>query len=565
MSLKLFVSILLLLTTLFNVVYNTKVVKYIDLKGNLKNVTQKVDNLTDCAVWAVYDQNINTTGWAQLAIHTNGSLEDSQQAYYSGLIEGQLTADLIELHWHNNVEHYCDNQSDYCSKLFAFVAKNVDFMKSQIANLAKTDVYWRQIELSLIQITGLEDGYREARYNIKPRGGVRLDVNITGLYLLNLFEELDELGQAIKGKSRTDDYFDGHCSAIIRVLPDGSDLYVAHNTWAGFSKMLRIVKNYNLNYRNISGTAVSFSGYPGVIYSVDDYYLINSGLTVLETTIGNFNDTLWSHVVADKIVFEFIRNLVANRMARSGQEWAKIFSKYNSGTYNNQFMVIDYNRFQKGKPVDQLASGVLWVVEQIPGLVESADVTHVLREQNYWPSYNVPYFQTIFDNSDYPTQVTKYGDFFTYNRTARALIFKRDVNKVIDMSSLYKLMRYNDFRNDPISRCNCSPPYTGEYAIAARSDLNDPNGRYPFGSLAFRSHGAIDVKMTNKEMFVKLEMIVNSGPTYDNQPPFQWSNTRITGVLHSGQPDSFQFPPVHVQWSPLSVNAINFNRCYDNI
>ena len=55
--------------------------------------------------------------------------------------------------------------------------------------------------------------------------------------------------------------------------------------------------------------------------------------------------------------------------------------------------------------------------------------------------------------------------------------------------------RYNDFTHDPLSRCNCTPPYSGENAISARSDLNPASGTYPFGALGHRLHGGVDMKV----------------------------------------------------------------------
>jgi len=244
-------------------------------------------------------------------------------------------------------------------------------------------------------------------------------------------------------------------------------------------------------------------------------------------------------------------------MARNGKEWAQIFSKYNSGTYNNQFMIVDYNKFKIGTKPSELPNDLLWILEQMPGYTESADMTQVLREQGYWPSYNVPYFKFIYNISNSFSEYKKYGDFFDYNKTARALIFRRDQNKVKDLSSLYKLMRYNDFKNDPLSKCNCTPPFTAEYAIAARCDLNDPNGRYPFSTLGLRPHGAIDVKLTNSELFSKLEMVANSGPTYENQPAFQWSTSKFVGIRHEGQPDKWAFPAIRVKWFPLESISLD--------
>jgi len=55
--------------------------------------------------------------------------------------------------------------------------------------------------------------------------------------------------------------------------------------------------------------------------------------------------------------------------------------------------------------------------------------------------------------------------------------------------------RYNDYTHDPLSACNCTPPYSAENAISARCDLNPANGTYPFDSLGHRSHGGTDAKV----------------------------------------------------------------------
>ena len=47
-----------------------------------------------------------------------------------------------------------------------------------------------------------------------------------------------------------------------------------------------------------------------------------------------------------------------------------------TGTYNNQYMVIDLKKVTLGR---ELANGTLWVVEQIPGLVVADDQTTILR------------------------------------------------------------------------------------------------------------------------------------------------------------------------------------------
>lgn len=193
--------------------------------------------------------------------------------------------------------------------------------------------------------------------------------------------------------------------------------------------------------------------------------------------------------------------------------------------------------------------GVLIVLEQIPTLIVSADKTNVLRDQTYWPSYNVPFFKSVFDLSGNQESVDAFGDWFTYDRNPRANIFRRDNGEVTDIDSMIKLMRYNDYRNDEYSRCNCSPPFSAENAIAARSDLNPANGVYPFGALGHRSHAATDAKITNYDMFKQRQFIAIGGPPHENVPAFQWSTSDFHKLSHSGHPDLWAFEPTVQFWN----------------
>ena len=146
----------------------------------------------------------------------------------------------------------------------------------------------------------------------------------------------------------------------------------------------------------------------------------------------------------------------------------------------------------------------LWVLEQMPGMVEMADMSLYLIENGYWASYNIPYvlffpqeivedlktncnkacsniqysdylenalstqpvgrleicvvlvacifltrflilfysfFEAISTVSDQESMVKKYGPWFDYNLHPRAQIFKRDQSKVVDLPSMMKLMR----------------------------------------------------------------------------------------------------------------------------
>ncbi|KHJ74851.1 lysophospholipase, partial [Oesophagostomum dentatum] len=168
----------------------------------------------------------------------------------------------------------------------------------------------------------------------------------------------------------------GHCSALVKILPDFSD--------------------YLLLSRSVA--------------SIDDFVVTSARLGIFETTISNYNDNLMQYMTPQSVLC-FIRSQVAHRTASTGVHWAKTFSKYNSGTYNNQWSIIDYKKFRQFQN-DVLLHGLLHVLEQLPNHVVHTDMTHTLLRQKYWPSYNTPYFRKIFEWSESDKMVKKFGDWY---------------------------------------------------------------------------------------------------------------------------------------------------------
>jgi hypothetical protein len=101
-----------------------------------------------------------------------------------------------------------------------------------------------------------------------------------------------------------------------------------------------------------------------------------------------------------------------------GNTWCEVFSKHNSGTYNNEFMIVDMKLFTPGSVPP---AGTLHVLDQVPGNIQYGDVTDVLVKQAYWPSYNCPYFTSIFNVSGWPELVQQYGNFYSYDKNPRSV------------------------------------------------------------------------------------------------------------------------------------------------
>jgi len=310
-----------------------------------------------------------------------------------------------------------------------------------------------------------------------------------------------------------------------------SNLFSGHTTWSTFSDMLRSWKMYtfNLGDESVMSATMSFSGYPGILTSVDDFFVTSSGLTVMETTNGVNNASLYQYITPQSVL-SWIRTIVSNRMAGDAQNWTIIFSMYNSGTYNNQWMVVD-NSLYPGS-MEALPNNTFWILEQIPGYVESADMTWFINEKGFWPSYNIPYFKYIFDISGFPLWVQQYGNWFSYQECPRCLIFGRDHNNVNDMNSMKWIMRYNDWQTDPLSQGNSGN------AIASRFDLVNTTV-VPNPWLVKAAFGGIDSKVTSARDAMKVIAQGVSGPTWDQQPVFSWAPW--SNVTHLGMPEEFGF------------------------
>ncbi|CAD6197383.1 unnamed protein product [Caenorhabditis auriculariae] len=487
---------------------------------------------------------INQTGWAHLEVKVIGEkLPHYVQGYAAGFVEGRVTRDLIDLHIVNTVDDFCDGAKHFCDELGEFLIENLKWMTDQVQQNPEHG-YWQQVNLTLNQLFGLIHGYEN-----KVNGGMTLEqLVIHPIYMIQLAGDLEDLAMKFKKPENPKNVYSGpgHCSALVKLLPNNKDILFSHVTWTSYSSMLRIAKKYTFKTGD-PGSAYSFSSYPASITSTDDFVLTSAKLAILETTIGNYNESSLD-LITPNAVLTWIRAEVAHRTASSGTQWAETFGKYNSGTYNNQWVIVDYKKFKPGREL-QPDHGIIHVIEQMPRHIVHSDMTAHLMKSTYWPGYNQPYYPQIIKYSNTDSMVQKYGDWFSYDKTPRAQIFARDHSKVVDMDSMITLMRSNNYTKDPLSRCDCNPPYSAENAISCRSDLNPADGTYPFKALGFRDHGATDVKVTNSQLMQGLEFVGIAGPTHDPTPIFDWKTAPFREkVPHFGQPDRWTFGPVTHTW-----------------
>ncbi|XP_028601787.2 phospholipase B-like 1 isoform X1 [Podarcis muralis] len=478
--------------------------------------------------YGYYNDTVQSTGWGVLEIkagYGNQPISNEDLMYAAGYLEGYLTA-----------SHMCDHLANLYTQLIKNVLierKVKDFMRKQDKwtrqqiKKNKNDPFWRHAGYIIAQLDGLYMGTMEW-----AKRQQKTPLTPFQVYFLNAVGDLLDLIPALFSGSAMTNLMTGdstqylwdmgHCSALIKVLPGYENILFAHSSWFTYAATLRIYKHWDFKVddpQTSSGRA-SFSSYPGFLVSLDDFYILGNGLIMLQTTNSVYNHSLLKQVVPESL-FAWQRVRIANMMAHCGKSWAQAFERENSGTYNNQYMILNTNRV---KLQESLGEGTLYVVEQIPKLVEYSDQTSVLRK-GYWPSYNVPFHENIYNLSGYTEYVEKYGLDFSYEMAPRAKIFRRDQGKVTDMETMKHIMRYNNYTKDPYTRHNpCN-------TICCRGDLN-PESPMPAG--------CYDSKVSDLSMATNFAAYAINGPTVEEDlPVFSW--TRFNKTKHQGLPDSYNF------------------------
>ena len=516
---------LLLLITILALSLSDKIEARIKVNG--KNKWEVVySNFKDEDIYvarAFYNNSLSEVGWDKLAITTNPMFSDELQAEAAGRLEGELTNERIYYHYLNIKDDYII--SDEISK---FLEKQESFVYDSIKNSGKNDPILYNAYLIKIQYNALIDQYNSVVDNDR-----KLTKN--NFHQMNFVAEIPDLmekfnvekyGKTDFSKMSEKELFNlflnkTHCSALFKVKNDLSEIYFGHNTWNTYYSMIRLIKEYNFNFNNrwVKSKNIIFTSYPATLSSLDDFYISSHGLITIETTNVYYNETMFDDIIPESL-FTCERVMISNRISNSSKEWAENFIKYNSGTYNNQFMILDKNKINLlNKTIDLDA---FYIVETLPGFAKINNVTNFLKF-GYWSSYNVPFDKEIYEKAEIQKIIDLNPSLATsldYDNCARTKIFRREQSSAINLDNFMKLMRFNKYKTDPYSEGNPSN------TISARSDLDG------------RCSGAYDSKVGALSEFTngKLKIHIIGGPTWNEEEeiePFSWSKANENCKNHA--------------------------------
>eukprot|EP01084_Bolivina_argentea_P135746 239147_1 len=513
---------------------------YFDSQTNKYSIKLDVIDCVNGIVCGYFNDSLNKTGWGVLEIKSDyklssDSVTDYNRMFAAGLLEGYLSS--YEIYWgyYTAWQGMGDLFLGFEKELINWLQTQRNWMDQQINKYSSTDPYWNYVKLLTAQFDGEQYGYNNAsadfHRNIPALNNFQFQFingnqDLVGVTMKIILEntKLSFAQKRAKIKQLQSINQNSRCSAIVKITPELDNIFFAHSTWSNYFWMNRVYKHYIIKTKATSVKMEHYTmcSYPGALSSIDDFYIMDTGLAVTETTNGIFNLELYSELNPETL-FTWQRVRISNAICNTGPQWVNTFTRYNSGTYNNQWIILNYNLFKSGEP---LKDNILWIAEQIPGNVSCLDVTNIL-ERGYWSSYNVPSIEYIYKESGFEAKARVDGPSASYDLAPRARITRRDANKCNNMTMIKKLMRYNNYKNDPLEQNNPT------WAMMNRADL--------LASDEASAFGGVDTKIADLSNMLDVSSVTQAGPTYDDVTPFTWNTSQWINEPHIGLPMTYDF------------------------
>ena len=246
---------------------------YLDASGKWSFVSGAQDPAA--VAWGYYKDMAagpTVSGFGQLSISTSATFNDTTQMYGAGYLEAALTQERIWSHT-NNAMAWISSQFKggvIPQNVKDFFVTQDQWTRAQIAS--NTSDHWVGMGSILAQFDGMVAGYMALAPANETLTLFQLQsVGAIGDYL-DLITALSPADRP-QYDNMTDSELmafvrkNNHCSALVKVTGDLSELFFAHVAWFIFQSMTRIFKHYNfaLNQAAVAGRQMSFSSYPAYL------------------------------------------------------------------------------------------------------------------------------------------------------------------------------------------------------------------------------------------------------------------------------------------------------------
>ena len=543
---------------------------YVDKTSNIL-IFKEDQILNDADAYAVYDDGISTTGWYKLHVVGNEKSDSHDMMRCAGGVEGYISQKDIYNHFMLicDIKHFPRNaktdEERYSSQWLNFLKSNMRYLTQSIESYPEV-TYWQSASLIFDQFMGLAEGYKQAAGNNDRMSVLDHWVLQSQGDLGDTSRALDRMPKGPSGPTSNSllDLPDGdpetlgdHCTGLIKITEDYSDIYVAHDAWSDYRDLHGALKEYTLPIKEFKAKTISMSTRIGKLSSYDDFYLTDSGLMVIETTMSIFNLDLYEFV-QPKSIYTWFRALLAMWTTDNGKDWTETFIKHNSGTYNNQYLIVDMKKFKR---FEKPSKDLIWVIEQYPGKYwKNADITEKFIQDKYFPSINKPHFEELFKIAGYPDKIKtagQIGNFYSYETSARYLIIQREAPRLNNFEDFKLFMQYNNWKRDPYSNGDSSQQIMSRYDLRRSGD--------PYGTR--KAFGGLDSKaMRLTEVITGMNFHAIASPSHMNgNSIWKFGTSEFSDINFDGLPKEWNF--TWLEFKPLNYNycsnLLNQNSCLE--
>ena len=474
------------------------------------------------AACGMFFDSDDASGWMNLHVEANKDNDDEVMAYAAGIVEGYLNQGLYKNYKRNTITNLC-NDFLVCEKdqlpadVVAWFTENCQWVVKEVEKAgASSDFAWGA-KIVLEQMKGIVDGHNRATSSAEA-------ITLEDLWLIHSRSEMFDVFRKVNGRSAAaEPFIERHATSFVTKAPGTTDLFVAHSSWRSYGDSLKLSKRYRLPYHNEYSTIErrSLSGYPLILHSDEGMTITDQAIVVTATTIAIADDGLFA-VMKPQGYPHWFRELVANQISHSGTEWVGNYAVNGTGGCGVEYTVVDMKRFAYG---EDLLPNTVTVIDDVPSHIVSGDVTEVIEKNNYFASYDVPYFEEVRLKAGYEALAVSYPEMYSYTESSRAQILKSRAPKAVSRESVRDLIRYNN-QSDPLQK---NRPDLG---ISAREELLDDG----------RCAGAVDSKMTSVPRALHLHWEGAVGPSFTDAPEFAFSSTKnCASAEHTKVPDKLAY------------------------
>lgn len=581
-------------------------------------------NIPKGAARICYKDSIYENGWAQIEIETQRTYPDSVQAYGAGILEGSLTWNNIYNQWRNTIDASCERDEhsrNFCTWLRDLLTSNYVKIKELATTRAEHDHYWHQLALYYNQLEGVETGYMRGAK--RARSDLEEEIPFCDLLLMNAAADIQDLkvyyenfvlaSNETGGESTPDkNFFLPSATMLTRIFHTADSpmwkLLFGHSTAGSYSSMLRIQKRYKFHYHftpnqrtnTVPGVDITFTGYPGILGSTDDFYIIK-GRQVQSIVSGvgmkNENLDMWREVDVRESVPLAARVMAANRISQNRRTWAKAMSRHPC-TGSKQWITVEMSKLDaaeasatRSQPPSESAAStgsdlqhsfkdMVWIVEQLPGRLYSKDATDdfVSAGNKTWVANGVPYFDEMLEASgvsrdsfdsglaaDDEAELTNLEAVDKYLRThgfrgdlmGEASVAYGNIDiKLFSYNAHIGVSDYHAFAGPIFMRLqHVSPPRSANGAAVTKAvDVAD-------STVSAVGDERLTVTIDDAAELAELELITERRPVRNDMRalvmrqmghgPFKWSEAtrHMESVEHEGHPDEWDFDKVAPHWA----------------